>query len=77
MVDNGEFISFVIYSDVPQDFLLEVFNCATFDDLVSSGIESLDDTNTNELNVRLLNIINQLRAENHGLVQPIKFLFLE
>jgi len=77
IVDNGEFITFVVYNDVSQDFLLEVFGVNNFDELLESGLDALDEGNTNDLNIRILNVINQLRQDNHGSIQPIKFAFME
>lgn len=77
MLDNGEFIYIIIYSSITEEFLTQVFGLSTFDELINSGIDALDESNTNDLNVRILSIVQQLRADNKGVVQPVRFLFAE
>ncbi len=77
LLDNGEVIYFIVFNKISEQFLEDVFNLHSFEELVNSGIDSLDESNTSDLNIRLLNIIAHLRLENHGNTQPVKFLFLE
>ena len=41
---------------------------------MNSYIDTLDENNTTEINVRLINIINQIGRSNKGIQQPIKIL---
>ena len=75
--DDGEFINLYIFNYINTEFYQELFGVNTWEEAVSLGLEGLDDSNTNDLNVRILNIISQLRKENKGYTQPVRLIFLE
>ena len=54
-----------------------MFSEKSFGELINANPENLDETNENELNVRIVNIVNQIRTENKGIHQPLKFLFVK
>ena len=45
--------------------------------IVDSSTQVVDENNSNDLNIRLVNIINQMKQENQWIQQPVKFLFIE
>jgi protein transport protein SEC24 len=75
--DDGEFISLFIFNYINPGFYQELFGVETFEEAAALGVESLDENNVNDLNVRILNIISQLRKDNRGPTQPVKIYFLE
>ena len=76
LIDNGEFISIFIFNEIDNNFYNSIFGVETFEEILESGVNSLNEENDDELNRRILNIISQLRKENFGLFQPIRlFLF--
>ena len=48
----------------------------SFEELVNAKIEALDENNENDLNIRLLNIVNQIRNNNNGVYQPLKIIYI-
>ena len=54
-----------------------MFGVSSFDELASSNIDSLDESNNNDINIRIINIVNQIRTDNKGIHQPLKFLFIK
>ena len=75
LIDNGEYISIIIFNEIDSEFYQSLFGVNSFDELIESGITTLDEENDNDLNQRILNIISQLRKENSGHFQPIRLLF--
>jgi len=41
-----------------------------------NDLDQLDENNENELNKRTLNLINQMRTDNKGVVQPLRIYYL-
>jgi hypothetical protein len=76
LIDNGEFIDLIIFNLNNEDIYLELFGVSTWEE-ASVNFENLNEANDSDLNVRLLNIINQLRKDNKGLTQPIRLNFIE
>lgn len=77
VLDDGEFITIAVYNYVDENFLCDVFNLSSFDEVVNNQIESIDESNTNPLNLKLLNVINQLRIDNRGITQPTRLYLIE
>ena len=78
LIDDGNYISLIIFDKLNKDFYLNLFNLNSFEEIKKNKILSLDEDNENNLNVKLFNIIYQLRNENNGFNQPIRlFLFNE
>ena len=59
-----------------EEVYSDLFGVNNFENLLELNLENLDETNTNPLNVKIFNIINQLRKENNGRTQPIKLNLL-
>jgi hypothetical protein len=76
LIDNGEFIDLIIFNLNNEDLYLELFGVSTWEE-ASANFESLNEANESDLNIRLLNIINQLRKDNKGNTQPIRLNFIE
>lgn len=76
IIDNSEVINVFVFNYLNEEFYQEIFGVESFDTLLEQYIERLDENNTNDLNVRLFNIISQLRKENFGFTQPIKLNLL-
>jgi hypothetical protein len=76
LIDNGEVINVYVFNYLNEEFYQELFGVENFDSLLEQNIECLDESNTNDLNDRIFNIINQLRKENFGFTQPIKLNLL-
>ena len=53
-----------------------MFNVNSFEEMINAKIEALDETNESDLNIRLLNIINQIRLNNKGVQQPLKIIYI-
>ena len=78
LIDDGNYISLIIFDKLNKDFYFNLFNLNSFEEIKKNKILSLDEDNENNLNVKLFNIIYQLRNENNGFNQPIRlFLFNE
>ena len=75
LIDNGEFITLFIFNEIDNKFYNSIFGVNTFDEILESGVNSLNEENDDELNRRILNIISQLRKENFGSYQPIRLFF--
>ena len=73
LIDNGEFISIFILNQNKQEVYESLFNC---DDYNTIEKDNIDESNESELNIRLFNIINQLRQDNSGIVQPYRTFFI-
>jgi len=54
-----------------------VFRVNSFEELIQLNPQSLEDTNENELNIRLVYVLNQIRIDNNGVYQPLKILFIK
>ena len=76
MIDNGDYIDLIIFNYNNEDLYQELFCVRCYDD-ACDNFDSLDEANDSDLNVRVLNIINQLRKDNKGLTQPLRILFIE
>ena len=74
LIDNGEYISLLIFNEIKSEFYNDIFNVNSFDEISENGITSLNEENESDLNQRILNIISQLRKENSGHIQPIRLL---
>lgn len=61
---------------IKNEFYESLFNVSTFKDIDVNEFSQLDETNENELNTRILNIVNQMRTDNKGIVQPLKIHYL-
>jgi protein transport protein SEC24 len=75
--DDSDFLTFYVFNYLDPQFYQELFGVNSWEEAVNLGVDTLDESNTNDLNLRLLNIVNQLRKDNKGKVQPIRVLFLE
>lgn len=76
MINDGEYITVLIFDKIGYDFYNEVFSVATWSDCVDKGIYEIDSSNKSDINERILNIIEQLHNENNGQLQPVKLHFL-
>ena len=78
LIDDGNYISLLIFDKLNKDFYFNLFNLNSFEEIKINKILSLDEDNENNLNVKLFNIIYQLRNENNGFNQPVRlFLYNE
>jgi protein transport protein SEC24 len=75
--DDGEYINLYIFNYINPQFYQELFGVESWEEAVQLDLEALDEGNTNDLNIRLLNIISQLRKDNKGFTQPVRLYFLE
>ena len=76
MINDGEYITVLIFDKIGYDFYNDVFSVATWNDCVDKCIYEIDTSNKSDINERILNIIEQIRNENNGQLQPVKFHFL-
>lgn len=76
LIDDSEIINIFIFNYLNEEVYSDLFNVNNFDNLIELNMENLDETNTNPLNQKILNIISQLRKENNGKTQPIKLNLL-
>jgi hypothetical protein len=76
LIDNGEFIDLFIFNYNNEELYLELFGVYTWEE-ASNNYEALNESNESDLNVRVLNIINQLRKDNRGVTQPSRLNFIE
>ena len=75
--DDGEFINLYIFNFIKQEFYQDLFGVSTFENALKLASDSIEEDTSNDLNSRIVNIINQLRKDNKGPIQPIKIIFLE
>ena len=59
-----------------SEFYQSVFGCQSFKEINQNEFESLDEQNESDLNIRILNLINQMRIDNRGVTQPLRFFFI-
>ena len=76
LIDDSEIINIYIFNYLNEEVYSDLFGVNNFENLLELNLENLDETNINPLNVKILNIINQLRKENNGRTQPIKLNLL-
>lgn len=76
IIDNGEFINLFIFDQNKPEFYESVFYVNDFSQIDLSKFEQLDESNESDINVRLLNLINQMRTDNRGVVQPLRIFFI-
>ena len=76
IINDGEYITVLIFDKIGYDFYNDVFSVATWNDCVDKCIYEIDTSNKSDINERILNIIEQIRNENNGQLQPVKFHFL-
>mgnify|MGYP003293765321 CR=1 FL=1 len=77
LIDDGEYINIFIFDENKENFYLDLFGVENWQEAVQSQITNLSEENQTELNVRLTNIIDQLRKENGGMYQPVRIFFLD
>ena len=75
LIDNGCFIYLFIFNQIEGNFYNDLFGVDTFDEAKNIEDIGLDEENKNDINVRLVNIISQLRKENSGHFQPVRIFF--
>lgn len=56
-----------------EDVYKSLFNVESFNEIQADNI---DETNENELNVRIVNLINQFRLDNNSVTQPYRTYFI-
>lgn len=74
--DNGEFINIYIYDQINSEFYENLFGVSSFYEIPQSEIEGLNESIETDLNLRIFNIVNQLRTDNKGRNQPLRIFFL-
>ena len=75
LIDNGCFIYLFIFNQIEGNFYNDLFGVDTFDEAKNIEDIGLDEENKNDINVRLVNILSQLRKENSGHFQPVRIFF--
>ena len=75
LIDNGCFIYLFIFNHIEGNFYNDLFGVQTFDEAKNIEDIALDEENQSDINVRLINIITQLRKENNGHFQPVRIFF--
>ena len=82
LIDDGVYINIYVFESIEFDFYYNVFNCQDWDDCIKHYITTIEEEpednnkNKNDLKIRILNIINELRNENYGKTQPLRLYFL-
>jgi hypothetical protein len=77
LIDDGEYLNIFVFNYIKEEFYYELFGVNSYEAAIELHLDSLDESNGNDLNVRIVNIINQLRKENKGLTQPLRLSFME
>lgn len=75
--DDGEYLTIYVFNFCDPQFYQELFGVNSWEEAVALNVDTLDESNTNDLNTRILNIVNQLRKDNKGKIQPARVIFLE
>ena len=75
LIDDGYFIYLFIFNQIEGNFYNDLFGVDTFDEAKSIEDIGLDEDNQNDINIRLVNIISELRKENSGHFQPVRIFF--
>lgn len=76
LIDDSEIINIYIFNYLNEEVYSDLFGVNSFENLLELNMENLDENNTSPLNMKILNIIAQLRKENNGRTQPIKLNLL-
>lgn len=77
LLDDGLYITLFIFDHIKTTFYEDVFGVETWRE-AKENFQSLLEDNQSDLNIRILNIINQLRQDNvDNSYQPIRLMFYE
>lgn len=77
LLDDGLYITLFIFDHIKPTFYEDVFGVSTWKE-AKENFQSLSEDNQSDLNIRILNIINQLRQDNvDNSYQPIRLMFYE
>ena len=74
IIDNGSYLYLCVFNEVDKVFLNNAFN---IDSLAELKIDNHVQSNSNIINTKIINIIDQLRVDNRGFIQPLKILINE
>lgn len=76
LVNDGEYISMYVFNSIQYDFYQHIFNLPTWSDCVEENVNDIFADDNIDLNVRIRNIIEEIRNENEGKIQPLRIYFL-
>lgn len=65
-----------VFDLIEKSFYKDIFQVNSFEDINSLEFDQLDENNESDLNKRVINLVNQLRSDNKGFVQPFRPYFL-
>ena len=76
ILDDGEYITVFIFDQIDEKFYIDLFGVSTWKEAKEVN-QNLSEDNQSDLNIRVLNIISQLKKENKGSYQPVRLMFYE
>ena len=76
LIDNGDFIDLIIFDCIQYEFYDNIFAKETWSDCVEANISEIVEDDSKKLNVKLRNVIDELRKENGNKVQPLRIIFM-
>lgn len=75
--DDGETLYIFIFHQLNKAFYYDMFKVLSYESALHNNIKTLDENIESSLNLKVFNILNQLRIDNLGKTQGIKLIFLE
>lgn len=73
IIDNGEYINIFILNQNNPEVYQQLFEVNSFEEIT---YENINEANESDLNQRVVNIINQMRSDNGGQIQPYRTFFI-
>ena len=76
LIDDGEYIDFLVFNYIEFDFYDDVFHQATWSDCVERNVSEIVEDDNREINKKIRSVIDELRKENMNTIQPLRIFFM-
>ena len=76
LIDDGEYIDFLVFNYIEYDFYDDVFHQATWSDCVERNVSEIVEDDSREINKKIRSVIDELRKENMNTIQPLRIFFM-
>ena len=65
LIDDGEYIDFLVFNYIEFDFYDDVFHQATWSDCVERNVSEIVEDDSREINKKIRSVIDELRKYEH------------